>query len=193
MLPMLLLLSLFAPAADDKKDAPPLKLSDDEKALLNLTNAERAKEKLPPLTANPLLFQAARGHSANMAKKGEMKHVLDGKGVEQRLDDLKYDWHMCGENIGWSDGASLAEIMKGWMNSKAHRDHILSPDFTEIGIGIGAQRQGRRLLHPGFRHAARQAVRLARAYGAACATRLVRRFRPSTIRSGTPSPTNARR
>ncbi|HVS40011.1 MAG TPA: CAP domain-containing protein, partial [Gemmataceae bacterium] len=118
------------------------KLSDDEKALLDLTNAERAKEKLPPLTANPLLFQAARAHSANMAKKGEMKHVLDGKGVEQRLDDVHYDFRKCGENIGWSDGASLAEIMKGWMDSKAHRDHILEPAFTDIGIGVARSDKG---------------------------------------------------
>ncbi len=77
-----------------------------------------------------------------MAKKGEMKHVLDGKGVEQRLDDLRYDFHKCGENIGWSDGASLSEIMKGWMDSKAHREHILSPDFTEIGVGIARGDKG---------------------------------------------------
>ena len=135
------LLTAAAPT-DDKKDPPPLKLSDDEKTLLDLTNAERAKEKLPPLTANPLLFQAARAHSANMAKKGEMKHVLDGKGVEQRLDDVRYDFHKCGENIAWSDGASLPEIMKGWMDSKAHREHILTPDFTEIGIGVARNDKG---------------------------------------------------
>src|SRR5437868_14246170 len=92
---ILVLLSVFglsAAFADDKKDAPPLKLSDDEKTLLDLTNAERAKEKLPPLAPNPLLFRAARAHSANMAKKGEMKHVLNGKNVDARLDDVGYDF-----------------------------------------------------------------------------------------------------
>ena len=145
MTSLLLLLSLLCfstSAADDKKEPPSLKLSDDEKTLLDLTNAERAKAKLPPLAPNPLLFQAARAHSANMAKKGEMKHVLDGKGPEQRLDDVHYDFHKYGENIGWSDGASLPEIMKGWMDSTAHREHILSPDFTEIGIGIARNDKG---------------------------------------------------
>ena len=54
-----------------------------------------------------------------MAKKGEMKHVLDGKDVEARLDDVKYDFRKCGENIAMSDGASLKEIMKGWMDPRA--------------------------------------------------------------------------
>jgi len=143
----LLLLSLFGlsvafPTVDDKKDPPPLKLSDDEKTILDLTNAERAKEKLPPLAPNARLFQAARAHSANMARKGEMKHVLDGKGVENRLDDAGYDWHQCGENIAQSDGASLREIMKGWMESKAHREHILEPAFTEIGVGVARDDKG---------------------------------------------------
>ncbi len=62
------LLTAAAPT-DDKKDPPPLKLSDDEKTLLDLTNAERAKEKLPPLTANPLLFQAARAMPPTWRKK----------------------------------------------------------------------------------------------------------------------------
>ena len=72
MTALLLLLSLagLSPlAADDKKDPPPLKLSDDEKTLLDLTNAERHKEKLPPLTANPLLFQAARATPPTWRKR----------------------------------------------------------------------------------------------------------------------------
>lgn len=140
---LLCLLSLSAIfAAADKKDPSPLKLSDDEKTILDLTNAERAKEKLPPLAPNPLLFQAARGHSANMAKKGEMKHVLDGKDVLKRLDDVGYDFRKCGENIATSDGAALKEIMKGWMESKGHREHILEPAFTEIGVGTARNDKG---------------------------------------------------
>ena len=145
MTPLLILLSLLSLSAnltDDKKDPPALKLSDDEKTILDLTNAERAMEKLPPLVPNALLFQAARDHTANMAKKGEMKHVLDGKDVVARLDDVKYDFRKCGENIAMSDGASLKEIMKNWMESKGHRENILDPAFTEIGIGTARNDKG---------------------------------------------------
>ena len=142
LLILLSLLGMSANLADDKKDTPTLKLSDDEKTILELTNAERAKEKLPPLAPNALLFHAARGHSANMAKKGEMKHVLDGKDVTARLDEVKYDYRKCAENIAMGDGASLKEIMKNWMESKGHRENILDPAFTEIGIGTARNDKG---------------------------------------------------
>jgi uncharacterized protein YkwD len=133
----------LAAADDPKKDEPAkLKLSDDEKALLDLTNAERAKEKLPPLEPNPLLFEAARGHSANMLKKGEMKHELDGKSPKDRIDKVGYDWRVFGENIAWGENTPLPEVMKGWMDSKVHRENILNRDFTEVGIGIATNDKG---------------------------------------------------
>src|ERR1051326_7683961 len=86
--------------AEDK-----LKLSDDEQKILDLTNAARAKEKLPALKANATLFKVARAHSKNMAKKGEMKHELDGKTPAQRVEAAGYDYRATGENIaagaGW--------------------------------------------------------------------------------------------
>ncbi len=147
MMQMLLVTSLWGLSAaappDDKKDPPPLKLSDDEKTLLDLTNAERAKEKLLPLAANPLLFQAVRAHAANMAKKGEMKHVLDGKGVEQRLSDLQYDYHKCGENIGWSDGDFLAGNHEGLDGLQGAPRTRLIPGLYEDRRRNRAWRQGR--------------------------------------------------
>src|SRR5207249_3044988 len=53
-------------------------MSGPEKKLLDLTNAEREKEKLPALRPSPLLFKVARAHAANMAKQGKMEHELDG-------------------------------------------------------------------------------------------------------------------
>jgi uncharacterized protein YkwD len=43
-----------------------------------------------------------------------------------------------GENIGWATGpaASPAEMVDLWMHSAEHRDNILRPAFTQIGIGV---------------------------------------------------------
>jgi uncharacterized protein YkwD len=128
--------------ADDKKEPPKLELSDEEKTLLELTNKERADKKLPPLEANPILFKVARAHSANMAKQGKMEHVLDGKTPAQRVDAAGYDYARVAENIAWADGGALEAIVKGWMDSKLHRDNILNGDFKEIGIGIGRSEKG---------------------------------------------------
>jgi uncharacterized protein YkwD len=152
----LLALVLAAPAllADDKKPTEQAKAEDgfrmtaDEKALLEMTNAERAKEKLPPLKPNPLLFKVARLHSENMAKKGEMNHVLDGKNPQQRTEAGGYVWRRVAENIAKSenfargDGLPLKEIVEGWMNSKIHRDNILRNNVEEIGLGIARTDKG---------------------------------------------------
>src|SRR6266851_5402518 len=96
-------------AADDKKEKPKFELTDDEKTLLELTNKERANEKLPPLEVNPILFKMARDHSANMAKKGEMKHVLDGKNPADRAKDSGYVYAQLAENVASRENATLSE------------------------------------------------------------------------------------
>jgi uncharacterized protein YkwD len=141
-LALLTALSLAEAAGEDKKDTPRVQLSDQEKDLLKLTNAERAKEKLPPLEPNPLLFKAARAHSANMARQGKMEHVLDGKNPAQRVLDIGYDYAKVGENIGVGENVPMTEIMKGWMASKHHRENILNGKFTEIGLGVARNGKG---------------------------------------------------
>jgi uncharacterized protein YkwD len=134
------------PADEDKKDAPPkqadFKMTRVEKQILEWTNAVRAGEKLPPLAPNPVLFTIARAHSQNMAKKGEMNHVLDGKTPAQRTLEGGYDYAKVGENIAYSDGAPLKDILDGWMNSKHHRENILRPNFEEIGLGVARNARG---------------------------------------------------
>jgi uncharacterized protein YkwD len=131
-----------APAGDEKKEPAKLTLSEDEKTLLELTNKERAKEKMPPLEPNPLLFKMAREHSANMAKKGEMNHVLDGKTPPDRAKAAGYDYLNIAENIAAAENTPLPDVMKGWMDSKIHRDNILSKEVTEIGLGIARTEKG---------------------------------------------------
>jgi uncharacterized protein YkwD len=121
---------------DGKEGAAKFEMSRAEKVLLDLTNKERAKEKLSPLKPSPTLFKVARAHSANMAKQDQANHVLDGKNPSQRTLAAGYDYKHLGENIADTDGAPMGVIMKGWMNSKHHRDNILKPEYTEIGLGI---------------------------------------------------------
>jgi hypothetical protein len=137
-----LTLSAAALAADDKKPAgeatkePAFRMTDEEKQVLKLTNEARAKEKLPPLAPNPLLFRIARQHSANMAKKGEMAHVLDGKNPGDRVLAGGYDYRRVAENLAASDGLPPEEIMESWMKSESHRENLLRSGMEETGLGI---------------------------------------------------------
>jgi uncharacterized protein YkwD len=138
------LVAWVAPACRGADPQPPagLKLSAEEQQVLDLTNQAREKEKLPPLRPNPLLFAAARGHSANMARQDVMDHVLDGKKPSDRVKDAGYRYTWMGENIAMTDGDTTAGVFKGWMQSKGHREHILSDHFDEIGIGIARNDKG---------------------------------------------------
>lgn len=139
----LLAVCLLVPApvwAADAKDE--IKLTADEQKILELTNQARQKEKLPPLKLNPLLCQAARAHSANMAKQEKMEHILDGKTPAERVQSTGYRWRNVGENIAYGLRTSVEEIFEGWMNSKGHRENILRDTYREIGIGQATNAKG---------------------------------------------------
>ena len=103
--------------------------------VVELTNIERAKEGLKPLTLNSQLVDAAQDHSSDMAQDDFFSHTgADGSDVGSRVIDSGYQYSTAGENIA-AGQTTAAEVVEGWMNSPGHRANILNPDFTEIGIG----------------------------------------------------------
>lgn len=128
-------------AAAQTDDQPKFQMSAAESQLLEMTNRERQKAGVPPLRPNPALFRAARAHSANMARQGKMEHVLDGKDPFRRMVEAGYRLGFGGENIAFGF-ADLGEVMRVWMNSPGHRQNILSPNYTEIGLGRAVDAAG---------------------------------------------------
>lgn len=131
---------------DPKKDDPPaekaeFKLTEDEQAVLDATNAERKKEKLEPLTADPKLTEAARSHAANMAKQGKLDHTLDDKTFEDRAKAAGYKYSELGENIA-HDQPTPKDVVEAWMKSEGHRKNILNADYTHIGVGVAKSDKG---------------------------------------------------
>jgi uncharacterized protein YkwD len=57
-----------------------------------------------------------------------------------------------GSNISTGDPGGLARlIMDSWMSSPGHRENILNPKYTDVGIGVAAVRKsGPRNCSPGF-------------------------------------------
>jgi uncharacterized protein YkwD len=143
---ILLLLLLASPlaTADNKEETPRFEMTKDERRLLELVNKERAKADLPALRPHPLLFKAARAHSANMAKQRKMEHILDGKRPAQRVEEVGYDWGKVAENLITADQTDvpLKKIVESWMSSKDHRENILLKDVTETGLGIATNAKG---------------------------------------------------
>lgn len=101
--------------------------------IIQLTNQERTRRGLRPLTKNGSLTSAAMLHVGNMVKQNKMEHILDGKRVGDRLDFVGYQYQLCGENIAQGHRTAQA-VVQAWMKSPGHRANILKPGYTEIGV-----------------------------------------------------------
>lgn len=131
-----LVVVLFAlGVAMGRPDPTEVKLSVEERKILDLTNAERAKLKLSQLKPNALLAEAARAHTANMAKQGKLDHVLDEMDPAARLKKIGYAYGRYAENVAMGQEAKPDELFKLWMESPPHKANLLLPDLEEIGIG----------------------------------------------------------
>jgi len=113
-------------------------------AILALVNADRARAGLNPLTLNPLLLEAARIQSLDMAQGDFMSHDgSDGSDVSQRVTRVGYTWGLVGENVLQRWDVNADEAYQQWWNSPPHQENMLTPDFTEIGIAYDTATSGR--------------------------------------------------
>ena len=102
--------------------------------LVELANGDRAGRALSQLRVNPILVAAAQAKANDMAAKGYFAHVSpDGKDPWYWFKEAGYSFVHAGENLA-VDFSDSADVERAWMNSPAHRDNILDPRFTEIGI-----------------------------------------------------------
>ncbi len=97
-------------------------------------NDERAARHLPPLTWDEGLAELARRWSETMIA-GRYEHST----AEFRAHPA---YPGTGENIAMGY-AGADEVHVGWMRSAGHRDNILYPGFTAIGVGIVCRNDGR--------------------------------------------------
>lgn len=104
--------------------------------VIALTNSERAGAGLPPLAADPRLTAAAQAHSADMVTRAFYAHTSpDGREPWDRAAAAGSRHRTVGENIACGQ-RSPAEVVRGWMDSPAHRANILKPAFTHLGVGF---------------------------------------------------------
>jgi uncharacterized YkwD family protein len=130
-----------APAPAPEKPAKPVQTTPDasisaiEQAVLDLTNAERQKAGLQPLQADRNLMNSARQKSTDMASNNYFSHTSPTYGSP--FDQMKANgvtYKSAAENIAMGQ-RTAEEVVKGWMESPGHRQNILTPGFTHIGIG----------------------------------------------------------
>lgn len=115
--------------------AQPRPRPDLEARMLDLVNAERARQGLGPVRADPELAQVARDHSRDMFARGYFSHYTpEGQDLADRLRGARQGYLVAGENLAYAP--TLSGAHQGLMNSPGHRANILRPQFGRLGIGV---------------------------------------------------------
>lgn len=104
--------------------------------LVDLANDDRTELALPALKVNPVLVAAAQAKADDMAAKGYFSHTSpEGYDSWHWFREAGYAYRFAGENLA-VDFSDSGDVENAWMNSPTHRDNIVSPKYTEIGIAV---------------------------------------------------------
>jgi uncharacterized protein YkwD len=102
--------------------------------IASLINNARLQNGLPALSVNAQLTAAAQGHSIDMACHGLTSHSgSNGSTVHQRVAAAGYSASRSSEII-YSSGYPQTAF-DWWMSDQIHRNEILNPNVTEMGVG----------------------------------------------------------
>lgn len=104
--------------------------------LIKLTNLERAKRGLSPLSENSQLDQAATLKANNMFEEDYWAHYSpSGKDPWGFFVKAGYRFTHAGENLA-RNFYNSSDIVNAWMASPTHRDNLLNANYKEIGIAV---------------------------------------------------------
>jgi uncharacterized protein YkwD len=105
--------------------------------VLRLVNDEREAVGVAPVVWSDQLAEQASQYACEMIYYGFFDHVNPSTGstLSARASDFDYDYWIIGENLA-AGQRSPVEVVWDWMHSPCHRENLLNPAFTELGIGI---------------------------------------------------------
>lgn len=102
--------------------------------IASLINGARSQSGLPALAINSQLAAAAQGHSTDMACFGLLSHTgSNGSTPYQRVSEVGYSGTYISEII--YAGGYPQNAFDWWMNDQIHRNAILDPSASEMGVG----------------------------------------------------------
>ena len=161
----LFMLGFGGSSAFQDRSQPTINVTDLERRVHELINAQRMNQKLRPLKVDERLSAIARNHSQDMGRRGFFDHINpDGKSPTERGRAAKYTCRkytleyvseglaenifqnnlynrviMLGKEItfDWNTPEKIVEsTVNGWMSSPGHRRNILNSRYERTGIGI---------------------------------------------------------
>lgn len=116
-------------------------------ALFDDTNRRRASQNMPPLRANGELVGIARIRARDMADHNYFAHVspVTGDNAFTLMDKYGVPYGWAGENLAKNnypiaETEGVADVAL-W-NSAPHRENILNPHYTDMGIALAVDPSG---------------------------------------------------
>lgn len=107
-----------------------------EQQVLDITNIMRQQRNKDKLQWEKSVGEVAYFHSKDMAVNKYFSHSSqDGRGLKERLEEGEVSFVAAGENIA-AQYPDAAAAMEGWLNSKGHREALLSDKYTHLGVGV---------------------------------------------------------
>lgn len=106
-----------------------------EAQMVELVNEERRARGLVELVIDERLVEVARAHSREMFELGYFSHQSPNTGSPfDRMTNAGIEYQRAGENLAYAQSVAVAH--RGLMDSPGHRENILRPEFTRIGVGV---------------------------------------------------------
>ena len=136
-----LLAALFGATSAFAGDAP-WAGTRSRQAFVSDTNAARMNHDRRVYQVSSDLTHVAQQWAQWMAQHHRLEH-------NPNLESQVHNWQDLGENIGC--GSSEPPIHHAFMHDPYHRDNILSPDYTQVGIGTARDSDGRLYVDEVFR------------------------------------------
>jgi hypothetical protein len=107
-----------------------------DNSLLIDSNQARKDNAKPVLVENSQLDQAANAKAQDMMTRDYWSHMTpDGKTPWTFVSAAGYHYQKAGENLAYGFGSS-SEVIKGWLNSPAHKENLLDSNYRDVGFGI---------------------------------------------------------
>ena len=106
-----------------------------ERQLFELLNEERVSRGRTALVWDERLVTVARAHSTEMFRAKYFSHHSPVSGTPfDRLRAAGVTYTRAGENLAYAQSVAIAH--RALMESPGHRENILRPEFTHVGIGV---------------------------------------------------------
>ncbi len=105
--------------------------------VLRLTNEARLAIGVDPVEWSAPLASQAEEYACEMIDLDFFAHVNPetGSTLRDRADSFSYEYWAIGENLAGGQ-TTPAQVVREWLESPSHRENLLNPAYTELGVGV---------------------------------------------------------